>query len=273
MEPTNNELPVDDPIEDLLGLPGPSQNIEPEGTDPAIEPNYILGGEALAAVTGPFWQGPITPTQGEEAEALITEIEKAAAKFCRFGKFDDFKLPPKSDYEEVWGQLQPLTDEDRDAADDLAEPEIIEAWAATVDRARAYAREVWPVSIRQTPTGPDWLEPSRTVGGKADAILAVLKDPRELLRELNRGSMTPSQVDAVRSVYPELFSRILIIFDVSLKSTDKNCPWDHEVLLRRLYGLPPIGLVTFKATGPETDTSVDVRIDFEGLKTKNQTVK
>jgi hypothetical protein len=275
MEPTMSnpeQLPTaPTPLESLPDA------VAEEAPPTATAVNYALAGEALAAVTGLFPQDPITPAQGLEAEGVPADLEQQIARFCQFRREPDkFRLAPKVDFAKTWARLQPLTNEELRVTDGLRDPQLVAAWANTVDAARAHARSLWPLSIRQTPTGPDWLEPSRTEGGMAEAVLLVLDDPRELLRELNRHSMTPSQVEAVKTAYPELFGRILVVFDVALKAAGqagKKCPWGHEVLLRRLFGVAPTGLVTFGPQDGAPPRPARVAIKFDELKTRNQAVQ
>src|SRR5688500_3873701 len=185
--------------EDSAAVVPPAMAPEPAG------PNWALAGEALASVTGLFPEGPITPEQGREAEGVIGKIAKSAEKFCEFREFGKFKAPAKVDFEETWARLQPLAEaEIAEFAADLIEPDLIDAWSAAVNRAREVVRSVWPVAIRETPTGPEWLEPSATAGGRARTTLALLNDPTSILDEMQRAPLTPSMVEAVKIAFPEL---------------------------------------------------------------------
>jgi hypothetical protein len=240
------------------------------------EPNWALAGECLTAVTGLFQDEAITPEQGAEAEGLMADLQAAVARFCKFKPFGPFKMPVTVDFEDTYGLLNAMTEQEIEVAtEDLTSPELIDAWTTTVNAGRAYARAGWPVQIRQTPTGPDWIEPSKTAGGRATAELAALENPLLLLTEMTRGTLTPSQVSAVKTVYPELFSRILMAMEMALNAAaGRHCPWSHEAQLRLLFGLAPVGLVTFKnASGEAPQKTVDFDIDFDGLKTKGQAVK
>jgi hypothetical protein len=255
-----------------------SDSLPAETPVSAPEPNWALAGEALAAVTGLFQDKPITPDQGAKAEGLMADLQRDVAKFCKFKPFEAFKMPRTVDFEETYGRLTALTEtEIAIATQDLTSPELIEAWTQAVNSARAYARAGWPAQIRQTPTGPDWLEPSKTDGGRATAELVVLENPLLLVTEMTRGTLTPSQVVAVKTARPEMFSRIVTAMEMALNAAGavgRQCPWSHESQLRQLFGLPPVGLVTFKnADAMAQPKTGDFSIDFEGLKTKGQTVR
>lgn len=245
--------------------------------DQADERNWALDGEALAAVSGLFPKGPITREQGAEAEALLSKVGEAAKKFSKFGEFGAFKMRKRPDFEEVWTKLQPLTEAETEIATaGLADPDLIDAWGNAVNAARATARAVWPVQIRDTPTGPDWVDPGRLEGGRAADVLAALNDPLSMLDDLQRGSLTPPQVEAVEAAYPELMNRIREIYSNELKQRDgKRCPWAHEVQLRVLFGAPA-KLVNFGAgdtSAKETKGGSEIQIDFEQLRTKGQSVR
>jgi hypothetical protein len=249
-----------------------SESMSAEPTAPA--PNWELAGECLAAVTGLFPEGSITVEQGREAEKLIGYIAECAEKFCKFGKFEKFQAPKKVNFEEAWAKLMPLTEEEIGAATaDLTEPDLIDAWSAAVNRGREAARSTWPVIIRQTPTGPEWVEPSRTSGNRAAVTLAVLDRPMSLFDELKRGVLTPSMVEVVSLAYPELFGRAKEIFAAVLPTIEKSCPWSHESQLRILFNLPP-KLTTFGVNNdPEPKRSGEFQINFDDTKTKTQLVR
>lgn len=267
LEPTTPPVPMEpDPV--VAPVPAPA---EPAA---APEPNWTLAGEALAGVTGIFPEGPITPEQGREAEQAISYIVECAEKFCKFGKFEKFKAPPKLNFEETWAKLMPLTEaEIEEVASDLAEPALIDAWSQAVNASREALRATWPVIIRQTPTGPEWIDPSRTAGNKAAALYCVLDHPLELLEELKRGALAPSMVEGVSLAFPELFGRMKEIFSVALQESGKRCPWAHEMQLRMLFSLPP-KLTAFGVNNePESKRGGEFQINFDDTKTKTQLVR
>jgi hypothetical protein len=306
MEPESNESPMPP-----LPLPLPDQSegasfgmpVEPEGNNPvpepvdtdpseastgatsdssnipvAPDPNWELAGEALACITGLFQDKPITPEQGRKAEGVLFEIQRMIVKFCRFGEFDEFKAPEKVDFEETYDRLLPMTDEEsRICTGDLVSPDLIGAWTDVVNRGREYVRSRWPYAIRDTPTGPEWCEPSRTEGGLVATMLGLANDGREFVREMNRGQVTPSQIDTMKVVFPTLFTRVCRMLQLALSDAGqkkRKCPWDHELIVRAIADLAPVGLMTFGPSGPAESPpkSGEIRIQFDRLLTRNLAV-
>ncbi len=264
---TANQPPPSDPA------------VSPAPPAPVASPSHGLAGKALAAVTGIFPTKPITREQGKEAEQLIAKATKLIAKFCKFGDFADFRLAPKFDFEATYADLGELTEaEAAVATEDLAAPDVIAGWKDSVNASRAYLKTNWPVAIRQTPTGPTWVEPSMSEGGRIAEIIAVVEDPLELLTQMNRGALAPSLIDAVRACHAELFERFLAIFEATLRDAGEKkrvCPWSHELPIRMLFGLAPDGLVTFTRGGAPTPAPSGGGIDikFDDLQTKSQSVR
>lgn len=274
-EPEMNS-PVSEPVETdpLAASPGATAD-SPEIPE-APEINWELAGECLACITGLFQEKPITPEQGRRAEGVLFDLQRQIVKFCKFGKFDEFKAPKLVDFEDTYANLIPMTeDEARVCTQDLSSVDLIDAWETVVNRGRDYVRSVWPIAIRETPTGPEWNDPSRSEGGKALAMLMVASDCRELLAEMNRQALGPSQVEAVKTIYPLLFARIGNMFQLALAEAgqrNRKCPWDHELLIRELAGIPTNGLMTFgtEETPESKPVFGEVRIKFDNLLTKSQ---
>jgi hypothetical protein len=242
-----------------------------------LEPSsYELAGESLAAVTGIFPKGPITPRQGAEAMALAERAGELIEKFCKFKKFDEFKLQKRvDDLEETFLKLSPLTElEIRETCAALMDPDVISSWAEAVNKGRAYLRAKWPAFIRQTPTGPVWIDPPRSVVNHISLSMAAVNDPLTMLEELNRGCMTPEVMDCVKETKPKIHERLLGAMSSQLQTVGamgKKCPWSHEMQLRILFEQPPKGLVTFGVESEEKpQQSADFNIKFEGLQTRGQ---
>lgn len=258
----------DDPLSPpaTAGLPG------------AGDVNWSLAGEALASVTGLFPEEPITPDQGAKAEEIAGDATRLIEKFCHFGVFDSFKLqPPVTSFEDTYGALMDLTEtEIAFITADLTSPDLIAAWTDSINRGRAYLRQMWPVMIRETPTGPRWVDPPTGIANQISVAMAVTSDPLRLLEEMNRGTATPGMFMCVRESKPEIAGRFANTFSDRLHAigSSKNCPWDHELQLRMFFDLPPTGIVTFGVQGNQASKSTATfKIDFDGLKTKGQSLR
>lgn len=241
--------------------------------------NFKMAGEALAAVTGIFPKKAITPKQGEQAEQLVAAAAKLVARFVKFEAFDEFEAPEKRDFEKTYAALSQLTNEEVATATELiASPDIVNAWRFAVNASRAFLKESWPVAIRRTPTVQEWIEPSVTEGGRILSAVAVVDDPLILLREMLRGQVTPSAIEAVKTCHGSLFQRILGLFDTALKEAGqkgKVCPWAHEAQLRLLFEIKPDEFISFRndktAEPPEPVRRFDIK--FEDFKTKGQATR
>lgn len=277
MEPT---LPIEaPPLESATPDPlplSPAGPMEDQVTTTA-EPKWALAGEALAAVTGIFPKKPMTSKDGEDAQGLLGKAQKEIAKFCKFEKFDDFEFTkPDIDFEEMYGKLGPLSNEEVSTATEfLPNPDLIQAWRFAVDRTRAYLKGAWPVAIRQTPTGPEWTPPPPSVVGRTAAVLRVVEDPLEMLREMNRGVLTPSMVAAVKTCHPEFYKRVTSSMVWQLKlagEKHRHCPWKHEFQLRLLFEKKPAGIMSFGAPAepPVAPSPVRLDIEFDSMRTKGQ---
>lgn len=245
-------------------------------------PNYDLTAEAIVAVTGIFPTKPITPDDAEKARELPKKLAAGVERFCRFGDFASFKMPPGlGDLEECFQKLNPLTEEETAiATTGWANPELISAWSFTVNAARSYLKEHFPVIIRETPTGPEWCPPPTSEKGRLTSTYAVVNAPTWLLDDMNRGAMTPEQVHAVKAVYPQIFQRLLGSFDIALREAgakSKHCPWKHEMQLRVLFEKPPTGLLSFGSDSAKRQAenlgNAPVALNFDGLRTKAQALR
>jgi hypothetical protein len=278
-EPEENN-PVPDPVDSdpSEASPGATSDSPPIEVPEVPAPNWQLAGEALACITGLFQTKPITPEQGRLAERVIFEIERQVVKFCRFGKFDDFVAPDRVDFEETYRKLLPLSEsEKRVCTENIASPDIIGAWTEVIDRGRSYVRSGWPIAIRETPTGPEWCEPSRTDGGRVLSMLEIASDGREFGKSMNRGSLTPSMIDTMKGVFPHLFTRFCQMLQLELASAGqkgRKCPWPQEILIRAIADLSPVKLMTFGPSEKESATprASEIKIKFDSLLTRNLAV-
>jgi predicted kinase len=270
-------LPVEEPVE-----AGPVDTLAPsELTEkPAVQPNWKLAAECLLAVTTPWPGGPISPEHGAEAEEIFIRLEDAAAEFCKFDAFGPFEMQQQiADFKAGYVACASLTPEEYELyTGDLVAPELIMEWANACNRARAYLRFIWPVNVRETPTGPEWDEPSTTQGNKTAACLAMVKRPEDLFREMASGATSPEMFEGVKEVFPELQGRMKAIMEAALKQAGvegKKCPWSHEFQLRSLFDVPPTELMTFGNDDSESQPPKkgEFKIKFDALMTRGQSVK
>jgi hypothetical protein len=253
----------------------PSEITEP----PATEPNWALAGECLLAVTTPWPGGPISPEHGAEAEEIFQRLEEYAQDFCKFEPFTPFEMPQAiASFKVGYVACASMSPEEYELyTSDLASPDLIMAWTEACERARAYLRYVWPVNVRETPTGPEWEDPSTTDGNKTAACLAIVKRPETLFLEMRSGSASPEMFEAAKEVFPELYGKMKSIMEAASKQAGaegRKCPWAHEFQLRQLFDVPPTELVTVGNDDSQSDQPMarEFKIKFDDLKTRGQSV-
>jgi hypothetical protein len=231
-----------------------------------------LAAEALVAVTGLFPE-PLTRQDGIAARRLPKEWHAKLRDFVEAETFTRFKAPPRPDSEDTYLALTPKPDNALAAG--LADPQMASEYIEVLGRARAYTRSIWPVVVRDTPTGPEWLEPSTTAMGAAWAVLDVAGKPERVLDQMLSGWLDPDEAAAFRTVFPRLFAMVHQVLNRHLQARrGKPITWARELVVRTLLGLGATGMVSVSqptSGGPPAPAGAPkIQIDFKALRTRGQ---
>jgi hypothetical protein len=243
--------------------------LAPPSNDPLA--GVDLAAEALVAVAG-LWPEPLTREDGAAARRLPKDWNAKLRDFVSADTFTRFRMPPRPDSEDTYLALTPKPDPALAAG--LASPQMATEYIETLGRARAHVRSIWPVVIRDTPTGPEWLEPSTTAMGAAWAVLDVVNRPERVLDQMLSGWLDPDEAAAFRTVFPRLFAMVHQVLMQHLQARrGRPISWARELVVRTLLGLGPSGQVTVSqppASAPPGAGAPKILIDFKALRTRGQ---
>ncbi len=124
-----------------------------------------------------------------------------------------------------------------------AAPELTSAFLSTGARAQAYLSENLPKPIELGDLHDQAEAPSIPESEKAEWLrkLGVVRDPKSVLRDLKKGTLTSGQVDTLKSVYPALYGQIQR--DALQKITEASLrgeipPYEQRAQFSTLTGIP-----------------------------------
>lgn len=203
-----------------------------------------FSGEALVAVTGIFPTEPASIADGRAATLLHGKWRTAVKDFFDRDKPYRFKSTRMGmSYDKVRDMLNNPDDNPEWLASKIADEDMATAYLTVLSNAREYLRERWPALVIDQFPAPRIVEPGRVLIGKMSTLFSSVNEPTSLLDEMLSHSVQDEQVDAVKTVFPSLFSMLMQLIDersvIELsKSKSWSVTWNKERVLRRLYQLP-----------------------------------
>lgn len=203
-----------------------------------------LAAEALVAVTGIFPKDPPDRADGIAAGMLYGKWRTAVKEFfdrSRPLKFKKTKLP--TSYEAMTQKLNVSPDDPVTLASKISDPEIVRSYLTVVSNARLYVKEHWPQLQIENFAGPRTVEPGATFVSEMGMIYTTVNDPTTVLDEMLSHSLQAEQVEAMKTVFPSLFSLLMSLIEERkilelTKIKSWQVPWSKERVLRVLFQLP-----------------------------------
>lgn len=234
----------------------------------------MIGAEAVVAQAGilPKPTKVLTEEDGQAARELPELWRSEIAAWLDQKQPRAFRLPTAHDFEKTLNAL--TTPLPHDLFSQLTEPGLVAECRVVLDRARAYALTKWPVRHLDKPERQVLLQPGQVELMGANADLAVLDDPDRMVDELRMETVTGSQVEAFKAVYPDLFQMLTAIMweeiDRKALDADYSMSWGTELVVRRLVSLPPAMSIAKVERPPPAAASPTISARFDSLKTKAQ---
>lgn len=88
-----------------------------------------------------------------------------------------------------------------------------------------------------TPDASGW-EPSDSELSKFHRRMAVVQDPKVAMTKIADGSVSPEEMDALKTVYPEIFNKLKTQMTEQLMVKGVKIPYDKRIAIGTLFGIP-----------------------------------
>lgn len=88
-----------------------------------------------------------------------------------------------------------------------------------------------------TPDASGW-EPSDSELSKFHRRMAVVQDPKVAMTKIADGSVSPEEMDALKTVYPEIFNKLRAQMTEQLMVKGVKIPYDKRIAIGTLFGIP-----------------------------------
>lgn len=138
---------------------------------------------------------------------------------------------------EMAGNPSVLLDTLTRQVDDIQEhaPDTAQAIQAASARGANFLASKLPQPPSNGPLGPKWVPSQEQVSNFARYYNAV-EDPTSILKQAAAGTLTPQAVEAVRTVYPQLFEKMTQSVMEKLTSHRGPVPYQSRLMLSMLLG-------------------------------------
>lgn len=242
------------------------------------EKQLALAGDCLALATGIFPRRPPSPSDTARAAKVIARAQTAVRAFLKAEKaepWEAWKRPP--DQEELHAQLCSPVDTDGWDAGHLP-PVVYPAWLMTVNAARKYVADRWPIFDAEGLTPANYALSSDEYGDVWELVRAV-DGEENMFADLRSHVLTPAMVDAVKACYPDFYQALdRIVFEelATLARQKKQLTWQQEDMVRVLRGLPdeaPITVAQPSPPTPQQNRSARPGRSAEQARTRNERIE
>jgi hypothetical protein len=152
--------------------------------------------------------------------------EEAQATFLRRAKEIQGAAQPQSMMDALTRQTEGL---------DEHAPNTAKAMQAASARGVAFLQSKLPKPPNNGLLGPEWV-PSQDQVSKFNRYYLAVDNPTAILKQAAAGTLTPEAVEAVRTVYPQLFARMTQSVMEKLTSTRGPVPYQSRLMLSMLLG-------------------------------------
>jgi hypothetical protein len=223
-----------------------------------------LRAECLLAVTG-LWPTPAHPSANDEIAAM-GKLDSYRARLKRWLRAPDaedyqprpFDAPEPPDEKALQKRILAPIEGDEEVRLLAGLPDLAEAqmYLDLVKAGRAYLDDHWP-KVPVPGISADVFPLSTEELYDVWALARVLDDPDVLFDELEAGSLTIPMVDAWRTVYPTMATRLDAIFEalvIERIAAKKSLTWQQSDLFRMLRGVPLDAVIEIK-----TDKKADAK--------------
>lgn len=246
--------------------------------------NVALAAELLVATSGLWPEKPLGPGSANDAKALPKAWAGQIADLLAPGsRPTKSRKSPVIPYLPTWAKLNTRrTREDQVASAAINDPQISAAYQNKLVDARLYLHDSWHPLKLQTIVGPKLLEPATSELERCSDLYALVSDPSRMLDSLRAGSVLQADVDAIQTVYPEIYGLLSDLISGELlrqKARRKSYepPYYAELAVQVFLGIPqgnPVEAVSTDQTSqtPEEPPQVDIKIDKPDLGTKAEKV-
>lgn len=216
----------------------------------------------------------------------LRDAAKVPAEFSRHARAwwtverSRFKEPPRIDTAKMFDEVATPIDQLQvkrwlDLADE-DDTNMIAGLMDAMEAARSYLVTRWPRITIDTFAGPRPMPLPFDDAAEAASLFAVVDGPRRIREEMDYGSLTPSQAEAFRAVYPSLFDAYrFALADEAAKITAKNSAWmpdEAQTLMLSVLTNTAPGALTYVAEQPAPEPPKQAR-DFGAKRTETQADK
>lgn len=214
----------------------PAQQLAPTDAPPPSG----LPGDCLALSTGIFPKHPPTPSNVARAEKIVARAESAIKAFFNAESPDPYlpeRAPPQ---DELHQSLAEPLDTDGWQVEHIPNPVIYPQWILTVTAARQYAADKWPIFEEDT-LEPANFELAPDELGDVWEIVRAIDGQDGFFGDLKSHTLSPEQVDAVKTCYPDYYAALMeIVFEQLQVLVKRKNPLRYELqdMVRVLQQLP-----------------------------------
>ena len=238
-----------------------------------------LPAECLALATGLFPKRPPSPTQLSQAANLHARAAAAIKSFLKAEGPEPIEWTRPPEQEQLHADLLaelPLMDWAGTA--DHIPLHILPQWGLVLGQARKYAADKWPIFDAEGLTPANYALSSDELGDEWE-IIRALDGIKNFFADLSAHCLSPAQVTAVKTAYPDWYESLdRIVFEalVDMLSAKRALTWQQEDQVRVLRGLPdeaPITATQKSNPPPSPDKDQPTSKSVRQLRTKDERIE
>lgn len=212
--------------------------------------------DCLLGVTGLVPDG-VTERERMAAITMPETFAKRARSWWLADEREPYKELPEKNLDKLFDSvaIDPTLDEItawlKDAGDDM---EIAEDLHLALVAARKYLVQKWPRVVIPTFGGDRVMPLAIDDAAEVTSLWAVLDDPVRVLDEMDSGTLSPSQAEAFRTVYPALYDHYRdALEDAAALRVRKDPDWmpsEQQEIALAILTAQPSGVAPYEATTP-----------------------
>lgn len=198
--------------------------------------------ESLAWETGAWPKGAPGSVHLRAADGMVERLTSRLARWLKSTEPKPFKFRPAPDQKKLDDKIVSVIDhEQMTAIVEVLDPILAAEYVAVLQAASTAAQAAWPrydipgLVPESAPLSADDL-------AEAWSVIQVMESPDRILEEFESWTVTPSQIGAFRTVFPEISASIdaalgNAMVDMAVKK--QRVSWQVEDLLRLWKQAPP----------------------------------
>lgn len=234
-----------------------------------------LRAEMLLAETGVLRTVPVTRDDAIAGEAGLIQMQRRIASWCR--EQDPaprpFKACRERDAEKTHRRLaeQPTEQEHAEMTAEFVDPVLAIEWWEAREAARMYLVNARPKFALESATGEEVLPLSQDDAEEWLSLVDIVEDPMRVVEELEMFSLTPTQANAFKECFPQLFSichAFALDTCTDMEAKKRRITWERDSVLRVFLGIAPTAKVEVQGSDQPPKEPEPQKIDLQSALTQ-----